>query len=519
MINNLIPQVNGKIHHKEGSLVFLPKNILIENHCFEEWCTEVFTERTESFNKSDDGEILICKFDDLKEEEYRLSITSEKITIFTANERGVIHALTSLAEISDEDGKVPICEIEDSPKMGYRGLSLDCVRHFWNVSEVKMIINQMSLVKMNVLHWHLTDDQGFRIEIKQFPELTAVSGEYYTQDEIREIVSYAGKRGIEVIPEIELPGHTSGILAAYPQLSCSGRKVTLPKGGGIFKTILCAGKEETFDFLEKILEEAAPLFTAKYFHIGGDEAPKSEWEKCPLCQKRMEEEHISKTDDLQGYFTKRIEKILDRLGKKAICWNESLLADNISPDTTIQYWSVQYEDSMKKFVKNKGKFVYSDMFEIYFDYPYSMTSMEKVYNLVPNINGEPCADEPGFMGMEVCLWCEHIKDSDRLFKLLFPRIFAFAEVSWSEAIDYGEFKERVTQKLIKLQADQIPFTPIEECDPKGAKRREDTFAYMASIGNDMDPSVKDETMSSDSANKTFSENFTKKFLHRRTYHF
>ncbi|MDR0910858.1 MAG: family 20 glycosylhydrolase, partial [Spirochaetaceae bacterium] len=208
----------------------------------------------------------------------------------------------------------------------HRGFHLDCARHFYAVDEVKKIINEAAIAGANVFHWHLTDDQGWRIESKQFPKLQAINPEYYTQNDLKAVVDFADTKGVEVIPEIELPGHTRSLLVAYPEFSCTGESVELATKGGIYDVILCPGKDSMFAFLEELLNEVCALFPGLRFHIGGDEAPKNKWHDCPDCRKRMEQEGLQDYEDLQGYFTNRVNAIIKKNGKKAICWNDSLVA-------------------------------------------------------------------------------------------------------------------------------------------------------------------------------------------------
>lgn len=507
----IIPRIHGKVTAKEGYTT-LPETICIQDDELEQWSVKAFQIRTERIVKRKEGSICIFKNRKLRNEAYQLVVSENDIQIEASAESGVINALTTLFELCDAEGKALICEIADQPIYQHRGLSLDCARHFWSIDTIKNIIEQISLAKMNVLHWHLTDDQGWRIESKKFPLLQKVSREYYTQDEIRDIVHFAKIRNVEIIPEIDLPGHVTGILAAYPKLSCSEREVSLAVGGGIFKTILCAGKNQTFDFLEELLEEICSLFSSERIHIGGDEAPKTEWKICPHCRKIMEQEQLSNLNDVQGYFSARITQILKKYGKKAICWNDSLLAKNFPADTCIQYWSVQYAAQMQNFVRQGGSYIYSDMFELYLDYPYSMTPMKKIYQLSPHISNLSCGKENGMLGMEACIWSEHIKSAKWLLELIFPRIFALAEICWSGKGDYEEFKKRIAGKTTVLEQQNIAHTDFDWWDPQGDARREEAIRYFTSIGDDMDPSVKGETMDSAGTGVEFQRCFMTRFF-------
>ncbi|MCD7715295.1 MAG: beta-N-acetylhexosaminidase [Lachnospiraceae bacterium] len=338
----LVTYPGVKVENLPGNCI-LPRKAGICTGPFSNNSIAAFSERCGIENSGPVFLTLRCN-KKLPAEGYILEISEKGITVEASCEQGVIWALTTVANLLD-DGKLPCCRIEDAPKYSHRGISLDCARHFFPAKEVKRIINTMSLAKLNVLHWHLSDDQGWRIESRKFPRLQEVSEAYFTQDEIRDVVQYAALRGVEIIPEIDLPGHTSGILAAYPEYSCSGREVNLAACGGIYPVILCAGKEKTSQFLKELLAEITKLFPGSRFHISGDEAPKSEWKKCPHCQARMRELGITSYEDLQADFSRRVSDILKSLGKQTICWNETLRADTPPEDIQIQYWTLQYRDT------------------------------------------------------------------------------------------------------------------------------------------------------------------------------
>ncbi len=372
-------------------------------------------------------------------------------------------------------------------RYNYRSLHLDCARHFFSVETVKKVIEGISYGNMNVLHWHLSDDHGWRIESKKFPRLHECSGEYYTQDEIREIIAYAKERGIEVVPEIDMPGHNLALLSAFPEYSCKGEPVTLAKARGVYKTILCAGKEETYTFVEELLDEIIPLFDSQYFHIGGDEAPKDEWKECPHCNAKMKELGLTSYEDLQGHFTKRVCEILRKYGKTPICWNDALLANDIPDDVVIQYWTIDYAKEMKAFVQKGGKWIYSDMFELYLDYPHSMIPLKKVYEFQPHLYKHEVPREDGLIGFEVCAWTEHIDNEQKLCEHIFPRVFALAErANGEEHTDYESFKERVREKIKLLEKAGIPYTKEEWWDPKGKARRDDAIQFYLNMGAGVD---------------------------------
>jgi len=372
-------------------------------------------------------------------------------------------------------------------KYSYRSLHLDCARHFFTVETVKKVIEGISYGNMNILHWHLSDDHGWSIESKKFPRLHACSGAYYTQEEIREIIAYAKERGIEVVPEIDMPGHNLALLSAFPEYSCKGEPVTPAKARGVYRTILCAGQQRTMTFIEELLEEIIPLFDSKYFHIGGDEAPKDEWKECPHCNAKMKELGLTSYEDLQGYFTAQVCRILQKHGKTPICWNDALLAINIPEDVVIQYWTIDYAKEMKAFVEKGGTWIYSDMFELYLDYPHSMIPLKKVYEFTPHLYKYPISNQDGCIGFEACTWTEHIDNEKDLCEHIFPRVYAMAERANGEVhADYEGFKARMREKVKLLEAAGIPYTKEENWDPVGKARRDDAIQFYLNMSAGVD---------------------------------
>jgi len=398
-------------------------------------------------------------------------------------------------------------------KYNYRSLHLDCARHFFSVSTIKKVIEGISFCNMNIVHWHLSDDHGWRIESKKFPRLHECSGEYYTQDEIREVVAYAKERGIEIVPEIDMPGHNLALLAAFPEYSCKGEPVEMAKARGVYKTILCAGKKETYAFVEELLEEVIPLFDSKYFHIGGDEAPKDEWKECPHCNAKMKELGITSYEDLQGYFTKQMCEILKKHGKTPICWNDALLANSIPEEVIVQYWTIDYAKQMVPFVEKGGKWIYSDMFELYLDYPHSMIPLKKVYEFTPHLYKYDIPRLDGLIGYEVCAWTEHIETEKDLCEHIFPRVFALAErANGEEHTDYESFKERVREKVKLLEEAGIPYTKEEWWDIKGKARRDDALQFYFSMSAGVDEEEAKKQAASAAPKLEFVIHFIKEFF-------
>ncbi|MGN0478075.1 MAG: beta-N-acetylhexosaminidase [Hominenteromicrobium sp.] len=482
----LIPAPSGPVQRRNG-VCAVPESVCAQTGGFAPWCLEALGARlhrtVRSVSAGEKSWLRLVRDDALPAEGYRFCASADGVTVSAAAEQGVVWALTTLAELAEAPEGIPQCEFEDAPRYGHRGLSLDCSRHFFPAEEIKKIIEQMARVKLNVLHWHLVDDQGWRIESLKFPLLHEKSGAYYTQAEIREIVEFARVRGVEVVPEIDLPGHTTALIAAYPQYSCAGKPVELRQHGGIFEVILCAGKEETFAFLDELLGEICPLFSSPRFHIGGDEAPKTEWKKCPHCKARMEALGLTDFEDLQGYFTNRVAEILRKYGKRAICWNDTLEAKDPDTGNQVQFWTMQHEAPVPEFIGRGGQVIASDFRTLYFDYPHALSSLRKVYGYRPVIMRRNYAGHPNLIGLEACIWSEQIAEAAHLEEMLFPRLYAVAEIAWREAGRYADFEERVTVKVQQAAAQGVNCTPKSGWNPRGSARRQAGAQFLARLIN------------------------------------
>jgi hexosaminidase len=474
MITDIIPKPRTEPLAGEGTFR-CSGELILERGNFEDWSFRAFEERLKKIDiilAEGGGEpaLRILRDGTLGEEEYELTVRPDGVTLKASTGRGVVQGLTTLYE-SFEGGEIPCFSLTDKPRYRHRGLMLDCVRHFFPAAEVEQVLEEMALVKLNILHWHLSDDQGWRLESRVYPKLNQTGGLFYTGEEIRRIVAFAKTRGIEVIPEIDLPGHTTAILAAYPELSCRGEPVELAKGPGIYSVILCAGKERVYDFLFPLLDEVADLFDSPVIHLGGDEAPKSEWKKCPHCTTAVERYGLEGFEDLQGYFTSRLALRLAAKGKRVRCFNETLKAKKLPENLEIQFWADwEQSDQLESFFDKGGGVVFSDMFSLYFDYPESMLPLEKVYRYQPLIGGRSFAGEPNVLGLEACLWTERVAAAERLGKALFPRLIALAEAAWSGGGDYPDFERRLGGKLKSLAERGVAFTTLADCNPQGEAR-------------------------------------------------
>lgn len=421
------------------------------------------------------------------DEGYTLEVTRKGIIIKAPSAAGLFHGVQTVrqllpAQVETEAGLtggirpvVPACLITDEPRFRYRGMHLDVCRHIFPVEEIKKYIDILALHKMNRFHWHLTDDQGWRIEIKKYPRLTEIGsqrretvighagkpplsydgtsyGGYYTREEIAEVVQYAAERFITVIPEIEMPGHALAALASYPVLSCTGNPIDVATRWGVFEDVFCAGKDTTFAFLEDVLDEVMALFPSEYIHIGGDECPKARWKKCPACQKRIKEEGLKDENGLQSYFITRVEKYLNAHGRRIIGWDE-ILEGGLAPEATVMSW--RGTKGGIEAAKMGHEVIMTPSTHLYLDYYQSepegeplaiggYSPLEWVYSYEP-LPEELTADEQKFiMGLQGNLWTEYISTPEHLEYMAFPRAFAIAETGWTPALkkDFEDFLSR-----------------------------------------------------------------------------
>jgi len=348
---------------------------------------------------------------------------------------------------------IPLLRLVDRPRFPWRGLMLDEARHFFGKEFIKQLIDLLVLHKLNIFHWHLCDDQGWRIEIKSRPRLTEVGawreangrryGGFYTQADIREIVTYAQNRFVTVVPEIEMPGHTTAALAAYPELSCTGGPFAAATGWGIFHDVLCAGNDATFAFLEKVLGEVLELFPSKFIHIGGDECPKTRWKTCPRCQRRIRDERLNDEHELQSYFIRRIEKFLNANGRRLIGWDE-ILEGGLAPNATVMSWRGM--SGAVAAARAGHDVVASPTSHCYLDYSYERTSVEKAYSFNPIPAELTDEQHKHILGVQGNMWTELTPTVADVERQIWPRLCALAEVAWSPAgqRDFADFSARLT---------------------------------------------------------------------------
>jgi len=441
---------------------------------------------------------------DLGEEGYVLTVETNSVSVRSISSKGVFYGIQTMRQLLPVEiekrelltnflWQIPCCQIKDYPRFPWRGYMLDEGRHFHGKETVLQILDLMALQKLNVFHWHLTEDQGWRIEIKQYPRLTEIGshragtaltlrdmrkkehdgiphGGFYNQDEIREIVAYAAERHITIVPEIEMPGHSSAALAAYPELSCTGQEFDVPTRFGIFKDIYCAGKESTFEFLENVLDEVMALFPSKIIHIGGDEAPISRWKKCPDCQRLIQSEGLKNVHELQAYFINRIASYLKSHERQLMGWSE-ILGDSLPKNAIVQYW-VRNKKGLRAAIKNGQAMVNSTYLDTYLDHSYSLTPLSRAYKFDPIFNGADEGATQNILGLETPMWTEWVPNRARLDYQTYPRLTAFAEVGWTPASlrDYVNFRERLTTFNQRLDIHGVEYAPKVDWEPPWYQR-------------------------------------------------
>ena len=431
---------------------------------------------------------------EIPKEGYELRITPLAACISASSVEGFMYAIQTICQMLPVEvygtAKAPKANwalrsvtIKDQPRFAYRGMHLDCARHYFSVDEIKKYIDVMAIHKMNRLHWHLTEDQGWRIEIKKYPKLTEIGsvrhgtmigkdwgsndgieyGHFYTQDEARDIVAYASERGITVIPEIDLPGHMLSALASYPELGCTGGPYEVRKIWGIADQVLCAGKDETYRFLDEVLCEVADIFPGELFHIGGDECPKVEWEKCPHCQAKIAElgledkDGVSAEQYLQNYVTHHVQQTLASKGKRVIGWDE-ITEGELDKGVTVMYWRgwLPVEKSLYKYTADGYDVIMTPTSYFYIDYLQSediaseplgfqsVLTIDKMYSF-DQTKGLSPEQLSHIKGVQANLWTEYVSTWEHAEYMLFPRLFALSCIAWDgdERPDFESFMGEV----------------------------------------------------------------------------
>lgn len=474
--HSLIPK---PIYSSSNGNPFSIKNTQLSGICQDSFYTLDYVKK---FLGSDDKATKYTRIDLIIDtsagplEAYKMNIFPNDIVIY-GGRIGAYYALQTIKQL-EENGTLYPGVINEYPEYKYRGMHLDVCRHFFTVSEIKKYLDMMARYKFNVFHWHLTEDQGWRIEIKKYPKLTEIgskrketligkqkdekgTGEYdktpvegfYTQDQIKEIVAYAKERFITVIPEIELPGHSLAAVASYPHLGCTGKPTEVGTRWGVYDDVYCAGKESTFKFLQDVMDEVLALFPSKYIHIGGDEVVKTNWKKCPSCQNRMKEEKLKDEHELQSYFIQRMEKYLNSKGRNIIGWDE-ILEGGLAPNATVMSW--RGEKGGIEAAKAKHNIIMTPGKPLYFDHGYTKSkeepiniggknSIANVYNYSPNPFEFNDSAYKYVLGAQGNVWTEYIADWKKLEYMVYPRMQALSEVLWlgNQYKNIDDFNERM----------------------------------------------------------------------------
>ncbi|MBX2978832.1 MAG: family 20 glycosylhydrolase [Flavobacteriales bacterium] len=439
-------------------------------------------------NMSMEGHViaLLLNMDaDLPPSGYSLVVTPERIELEAADGAGIFHGVQTLIQLLPQGGTeagIPCMRITDHPRFSWRGMHLDECRHFFGIDFVKKYIDLMARYKMNSFHWHLTEDQGWRIQIKKYPQLTALGawrrgsqigpyaaqtfdtlryGGFYTQDQIREVVAYAAARHITIVPEIEMPGHAMAALASYPHLGCTGGPYEVQRGWGVFDEVFCAGNDSVFTFLEDVLTEVMDLFPGPFIHIGGDECPKTRWKTCPECQSRMQTEGLKDEHELQSYFIRRMERFVNSKGRKIIGWDE-ILEGGLAPNAAVMSWrgtegGIAAAKAGHYAVMSPGSHCYFDHYQgdpanepVAFG---GYTTLQKVYSYEPVPAELKPKEQQYILGAQGNVWTEYILSPEHVEYMAVPRMLALAEVLWTpkEQRDEADFMRRLEGEFPRLE--------------------------------------------------------------------
>ena len=468
---------------------------------------------------------LICKgtaqqaaqaIDSVRLQSYELEVTPKGITIQALTPIGLFYGLQTLRQL-EKDGQIACVKVKDAPRFAYRGLMIDCSRHFWSKDEIKKQLDAMAYFKLDRFHWHLTDGGGWRMEVKKYPRLTEetayrtesdwtkwwngknrqyspdprrlvcwkgmnIHGGYYTQDDIKEIVDYAAARHITIIPEIEMPGHSDEVVYAYPELSCTGKPYT--------QSDLCVGKEQTYTFMANVLKEVMRLFPSKYIHIGGDEAERRTWKTCPDCQRVMKDYHLKDVAELQSHFTHRIERFLNDNGRKLLGWDE-IMEGTLAPNAAVMSWrgteaGLTAAKSGHHVVMAPQEFCYLNMYQ---DDPMTepkaqggYTRLEKTYNYDPIPAAyKGTSLEKYIDGVQGCVWTEFIEKPDHLEYMIYPRLLALAETGWTkQRTGYADFRQRVITATDALK--RAGYNAFDIRKEKGARPESRSIVQHEALG-------------------------------------
>lgn len=421
------------------------------------------------------------------DEEYRITIAESGVAVMAKSAAGAYYAIQSLKQLLIEyNCKIPAVIIKDYPRFAYRAFMLDVGRYFYPIEDIKRYIDLMSSLKMNYFHWHLTEDQGWRVEIKKYPLLTEKGssrshtnfgfkshGGYYTQEEIKEVVKYCHDRFVKVIPEFDVPGHCVSAISCYPHLSCFNRELQVATHWGVKHDILCAGKESTYQFIFDVLDELCELFTDGYFHIGGDEAVKTRWKACPHCQAEIKRLGLHDEEELQEIFMNRVNRHLRAKGYECIMWNWDNIESvkHLDKDIIWQYCGNLNNDVILSHINKGMNIVLSTSFANYLDFPYGWANLKMTYN--NPTSSSQILKPKNIRGIEAPLWTEYVPNTRRGDYLTFPRLCAVAELAWcnEDKLDYNYFVERLSNYNLLLDMFKVNYAIVKQSNPSKWKSK------------------------------------------------
>lgn len=485
---NIIPiprkytMLSGKFVLRDNTLIFADKKLMDSAKFFVQIAKQTLGVQLTFIDSLEQADIVFALQEqgELRVDEYEISIAERTLNIIANNNQASFWAVQSLLQlfVQDDNGQIvaKCCHIMDRPQYEWRGLSLDVARHFVSVSTIEQSMRLMARLKLNKLHLHLTDDQGFRVEISRYPQINKVSsyrqgtfyrkggkqyileqdnyGGYYTKQDIAHLVKLAKTLHIDIIPEVDIPGHCVALLASMPEYSCQGTVSEVRTTWGISKDLLCVGKDNTLQVIKDIITEVAEMFPSQYFHLGGDETPKDRWCNCKLCTQKLSQLKLHDFDQLQSWFVNQVKNHLKQLGKTVICWNDGV-NDQTDSDIISQHWKMH---SIKNTVKqiNKGRLtIMSPFYDMYFDYPYAMTPLSKTYRMKVVPTGTKSKNKHNVLGVEGALWTEYVDNDSKLYFQLLPRLHALAECAWGTNNNYRNFVKRAKNDCKFLQKNGI----------------------------------------------------------------
>ncbi|MBQ8177889.1 MAG: beta-N-acetylhexosaminidase [Clostridia bacterium] len=441
---------------------------------------KILSDKTYTYTLADVREV---RDDSLPKSGYALTIDDGGIRVKASDDDGFYYAKVTIQNLM-ELGELPNVEVCDYPRYAYRGYMLDCARHYHSLDAIKKIIDAVARFKINVFHWHLTDDQGWRVQIDKYPLLTELASYrdgtrgdgkpvhgYYTKDEMSEIVEYCKQYHMDVLPEFDVPGHTAAAISVYPELDCFGSKIEVKDSFGIHPEVLCAGKERSVEFCKDVLKEMFEIFPFHLIHLGGDEALRLHWLDCPDCQREMAENGLKNEDELQAHFMAKLARFCLENGKTVINWNDGMVGENVDDSIVVHYWQSAPVNKVAAIREiNRGKKgIISPFFSYYLDYPYGMTPLKKTFAFNPEIEGVEKTEN--ILGVEAPLWSEYVKSEEDIHRQTFPRILAVAERGWSAYHDdYKDFLARVKYNYKIIDNVGIRCVTINDTDPNPIKK-------------------------------------------------